>query len=138
MAHDGQDPTLSGDVRLADLLATGRAAIPPAEALLDAAKAHLRDVVVSDGRVSGAAVEAHQDAVHGLAWLATYVEALRQMQSWAEKLDAEGALSEVEALIHQIAFGEYVAQIAGGISMNQGETVRLHDLGLTDAECAAF
>ncbi|SEK36797.1 (2S)-methylsuccinyl-CoA dehydrogenase [Roseivivax marinus] len=138
MAHDGQDPTLSGDVRLADLLATGRAAIPPAEALLDAAKAHLRDVVVSDGRVSGAAVEAHQDAVHGLAWLATYVEALRQMQSWAEKLDAEGALSEVEALIHQIAFGEYVAQIAGGISMNQGETVRLHDLGLTDAECATF
>jgi (2S)-methylsuccinyl-CoA dehydrogenase len=138
MAHDGQDPTLSGDVRLADLLATGRAAIPPAEALLDAAKAHLRDVVVSDGRVSGAAVEAHQDAVHGLAWLATYVEALRQMQSWAEKLDAEGGLSEVEALIHQIAFGEYVAQIAGGISMNQGETVRLHDLGLTDAECAAF
>ncbi|ETW11941.1 acyl-CoA dehydrogenase [Roseivivax marinus] len=138
MAHDGQDPTLSGDVRLADLLATGRAAIPPAEALLDAAKAHLRDVVVSDGRVSGAAVEAHQDAVHGLAWLATYVEALRQMQSWAEKLDAEGELSEVEALIHQIAFGEYVAQIAGGISMNQGETVRLHDLGLTEAECAAF
>jgi (2S)-methylsuccinyl-CoA dehydrogenase len=37
----------------------------------------------------------------------------------------------VEQLIHQIAFGEYIWQIYGGIQMNQGEVVRLQDMGLT-------
>ncbi|MEO1724747.1 MAG: hypothetical protein AAFR84_20415, partial [Pseudomonadota bacterium] len=42
--------------------------------------ARLREAVTVDGRVSGAALEDNQTAAHGLAWLATYVEALRQMQ----------------------------------------------------------
>ena len=33
-----------------------------------------------------ALLEREQHAVHGLAWLATYVEALRQMQAWALRL----------------------------------------------------
>jgi (2S)-methylsuccinyl-CoA dehydrogenase len=36
----------------------------------------------------------------------------------------------MERLILQIGFGEYLAQIAGGIPMSQGETARLADLGL--------
>ena len=57
----------------------------------------------------------------GLAWLATYVEALRQMLGWAERLESAGRLGELEALILQAAYGEYLAQIAGGIPMSQGE-----------------
>jgi (2S)-methylsuccinyl-CoA dehydrogenase len=76
-------------------------------------------------------VEAEQTAAHGLAWLATYVEALAQMQVWAEKLLADNKFGEVEQLIHQIAFGEYLWQIYGGIPMNQGEILRLQDIGLT-------
>ena len=52
------------------------------------------------------------------------------MQRWAEALQAEGKFGEMEQLLHQIAFGEYLHQIAGGIPMNQGEVVRLQDLGL--------
>src|SRR6056297_4114639 len=103
MAHDGQDVAMANPIILTDLLTLTGAAVSPAEAVLDKARARMRDLVTVDGRVSGGAVEAHQFAAHGLAWLATYVESLRQMQSWAERLSAESKFGEVEQLIHQIA-----------------------------------
>lgn len=115
---------------LPDLLKTTAATLPTVESLETRAKDALRGEFVVDGRVNAAKVEANQTAAHGLAWLATYAEALRQMQKWAEKLDAEDKFGEMEQLIHQIAFGEYLSQIYGGIPMNQGEIVRLSDLGL--------
>ena len=131
MAHDGQDPTMTTQpTLLPDLLTLTGAAIAPAEAVLDKAKIAIRDRVSEDGRVSGRLIEANQTAAHGLAWLATYVESLRQMQKWAERLSADGKFGEVEQLIHQIAFGEYLHQIAGGIPMNQGEVLRLQEMGL--------
>ncbi|ASP20635.1 acyl-CoA dehydrogenase [Antarctobacter heliothermus] len=137
MAHDGQDLTLDG-VILPDLLTLTGAAVAPVEAILETARGHVRDIVVADGRVSGALVEQNQFAAHGLAWLATYVESLRQMQHWAATLDAEGTFGEVEQLLHQIAFGEYLSQIHGGIQMNQGEIVRLADMGLNQDERRAM
>jgi len=68
-----------------------------------------------------------------LSWLATYVESLRQMQNWAERLQADGKFGEIEQLIHQIAFGEYLAQLRGGIPMSQGEIIRLNDIGVDAA-----
>ncbi len=131
MAHDGQDIALSQPTLLDDLLGLTGAAVAPAEAVLARAKDVLREATTVDGRISGAAIEANQTAAHGLAWLATYVESLRQMQNWAERLNADGKFSEVEQLIHQIAFGEYLWQIYGGIPMSQGEILRLQDMGLT-------
>ncbi|AEI95355.1 acyl-CoA dehydrogenase family protein [Roseobacter litoralis] len=134
MAHDGQDPSFHVTVLVDDLLKVTAAAVPPVEALLETAKARVRAKVSENGRVSGALIEQHQTAAHGLAWLATYAQSLRQMQKWAETLNAEGNFSETEQLIHQIAFGEYLWQIYGGIQMNQGEIVRLQDLGLDQSE----
>lgn len=131
MPRDATDQSNNTSVMLPDLLATTGATIAPLRALLETAKDCVRDLVVEDGRVSGARVEAEQTASHGLAWLATYVEALAQMQVWAEKLQGEGKFGEVEQLIHQIAFGEYLWQVYGGIPMNQGEILRLQDIGLT-------
>ncbi len=131
MAHDGQDMTMTDGVVLADLLDVTGAALAPVERILEKAKNSVRDMVSSNGRVSGGLVEANQCAAHGLAWLATYVESLRQMQGWATALSAEGKYAETEQLIHQICFGEYLWQIYGGIQMNQGEVVRLQDMGLS-------
>ncbi|MFD3190795.1 acyl-CoA dehydrogenase family protein [Sedimentitalea sp. HM32M-2] len=134
MAHDGRDLQMTtrenGAVILPDLLALTGAAIAPVQGVLDIARARLRDMVTQDGRVSGALIEANQTAAHGLAWLATYVESLQQMQGWAERLTADGKFGETEQLILQIAFGEYLHQIAGGIPMNQGEILRLQEMGL--------
>ncbi|OWU86546.1 acyl-CoA dehydrogenase [Oceanicola sp. 22II-s10i] len=137
MAHDGQDLT-TRPALLPDLLALTGAAIAPAEAVLDRAIAVLKDALSENGRISARAVEANQTATHGLAWLATYVESLRQMQKWAEKLDAAGSFGELEQLLHQIAFGEYLWQMYGGIQMSQNEIVRLQDLGLSQDDQRAL
>ncbi|WP_209598888.1 acyl-CoA dehydrogenase family protein [Ruegeria sp. HKCCSP351] len=131
MAHDGQDMTqMTTDAVLPDLLDLTRAAVPAVDAVFEKARASVRGMVTAEGRVSGALIEANQTAAHGLAWLATYSQSLQQMQRWAEALQAEGKFGEIEQLLHQIAFGEYLHQVAGGIPMNQGEVVRLQDLGL--------
>ncbi|MEM9778522.1 MAG: acyl-CoA dehydrogenase family protein, partial [Pseudomonadota bacterium] len=124
---------------LLDLLGLTSAALPAAEAVEAAARTSLRSRISGEaGRISGKALEADQQAAHGLAWLATYVESLRQMQHWAEQLSAAGQFGEVESLLHQIAFGEYLAQIEGGLPMSQTELVRLADLGVSEAERAGF
>ncbi len=131
MAHDGQDVTnMTQPAVLPDLLSLSAAALPGVQAVFDKAVESVRAQVTSEGRISGALIEANQTAAHGLAWLATYHQSLQQMQRWAEALQAEGKFGEMEQLLHQIAFGEYLHQIAGGIPMNQGEVVRLQDLGL--------
>ncbi len=131
MAHDGQDIGNATPVLLDDLLALTGAALAPVQAITELARTRLRDQFSVDGRVSSSLVEKHQTAAHGLAWLATYAQSLRQMHTWATKLDVQSKFGEVEALILQIAFGEYLWQIYGGIQMNQGEVLRLQDLGLS-------
>jgi (2S)-methylsuccinyl-CoA dehydrogenase len=138
MAHDGQDIAMAQPTLLSDLLALTGAAIPPVERLLERARAAVAAQVTVEGRVSGAAIEANQTAAHGLAWLATYVESLRQMQGWAERLSAQGQFGEVEHLIQQIAFGEYLSQIRGGMLMNQGEILRPQDIGLDEEDMRAL
>ncbi|WP_127112826.1 acyl-CoA dehydrogenase family protein [Shimia sediminis] len=131
MAHDGQDLTMTQTVLLPDLLTLTGAAVGPLETLLEKATQSVRDMVSEDGRVSGTKLEQNQMAAHGLSWLATYVEALRQMQNWATRLNDNGQFGEMEQLIHQIAFGEYLWQVYGGIPMSQNEMMRLQDLGLS-------
>ncbi len=118
-------------VILTDLMSLTEKATVTAKTLVDAALAKMRARVCEESRVSVAKLEANQSAAHALAWLATYVEALAQMQAWAKRLQNHGTFGELEQLIHQIAFGEYVNQIAGGIPMSQGEIARLADMGLS-------
>ncbi|MEX1235612.1 MAG: acyl-CoA dehydrogenase family protein [Roseovarius sp.] len=138
MAHDGQIDLAAKSAVLDGITDISRAALGPVDAVVAAAKSALRQTVTVDGRVSGAMVDENQTAAHGLAWLATYAEALRQMQAWADRLTTDGKFGEVEALIHQIAFGEYLAQIQGGIPMSQGELLRLQDIGLTREQMAGL
>jgi len=108
-----------------------------AEALLADATVELRARVAVDGRAVSRMLDREQRAAHGLAWLATYVEALRQLAAYASRARAGGRLGETEELIVRIGVAEYFAQILGGIPMSQGEIVRLADLGLGAAKIAA-
>ena len=117
---------------------TCAAALGAAEGLLDAARAAVRGLVAREGRVDGARLDEHQFAAHGLAWYATYVEALRQLLGWAVRLDAAGDLGELEGLMLRAAFGEYLAQLAGGVPMSQVEVARPADLGVDEGALAAF
>ena len=130
MTLDRLNMTQTSSLILTDLRSLTAQALPIVDNVFDTAKSTLRAMVTDDGRISGALIEANQTAAHGVAWLATYTQALHQMQGWANRLVADGKFGEVEQLIHQIAFAEYLLQIAGGIQMNQGEVVRLQDMGL--------
>ncbi|HEY5046994.1 MAG TPA: acyl-CoA dehydrogenase family protein [Rhizomicrobium sp.] len=123
---------------LPHLLAHCDEAALAAEGLLIDAKARVRTIVCEDGRVCQTLLDREQRAAHALAWYATIVEALRQMARWARRLEREKRLGELEQLILQAAFGEYLAQLAGGIAMSQNEVARPADLGLADDEVAAF
>ncbi|CAN1500090.1 CaiA Acyl-CoA dehydrogenases [Paracoccaceae bacterium] len=129
MPHDGHAMTES--VVLADLQALTAAALPEVEALFIAGRDGIKAAVTVDGKVMASALEARQSSAHALAWLATYFEALRQLDAWAGRLTETGQFGAMEALILQIGFGEYLNQIAGGIPMSQTEFARLSDLGLT-------
>ena len=115
-----------------DLLGQTKSTIDPAIRLFQKAKTNVSVLVTDAGKVSGALVETHQNAAHALSWQATYVESLVQMQQWADRLQQDGKLGEMEQLLLQIAFGEYLSQIDGGIPMSQGEIARPRDMGLSD------
>ena len=121
---------------LPDLLSLTGRALDAAEAVLAAAKRALLAELAPGGTLDPALLEQRQFAAHGFAWMATYVEALRRMRLWAERLDQAGELREAEALMLQMAFGEYLGQLQGGIALSQGEVLRPHDLGLSEEALA--
>ncbi len=111
------------------LLEQASAAVAAADKILQAAKSGVSAKVKEAG-----GVDAVQHAAHGLAWLATTVEGLRQMHVWATRLKEEGRFGEFEQLILAAAFAEYLSQIAGGIPMSQGEIIRPEAMGVSRAD----
>ena len=94
---------------------------------LDEYLADLR-VIVKDTYNNPEVQDKYQSKVHGLAWIATYVEALKQMSIWAEQLLKGGNFSQTERIILILSFNEYLNQIFGGIMMSQNEIVRPVDI----------
>lgn len=122
-----------------NLLPTCAAALQVSDQLVAHATAAVAQLVRgADGHIDGARLEDEQYAAHGLAWLATYAATLKETLHWAERLQGEGKLRELETLILQAGFGEYLAQMQGGISMSQVEIIRMADLGVTQEALQTF
>lgn len=100
------------------------------EILLSHVIDHVREYALVEGRVSSAKLDEHQFETHSLAWIATYIESLRQMHYWAEIAIKNDKFDEIEKLLLQISFGEYLTQIQSGIPMSQTEFARLKDMDL--------
>ena len=99
------------------LTALSREATRVSEKLLTDATAAVRQRVVAQGHLVERLFDREQRATHGLAWLATYVESIRQLARYADRLHASAALQPIEELLIQIGIGEYLGQILGGIPM---------------------
>ena len=108
-------------------------AVAAADKVLAAAKAGVRIKIQEAGGIDNA-----QHVAHGLAWLATAVEGLRQMHDWASRMSGEGRFGEFEQLLLAAAFAEYLAQIGGGIPMSQLEIIRADALGVSKADIRRF
>ncbi len=131
-SKDGAEAELS---HLVEHLASAATAV---EAVFARAKAHVAAAIMPNGRIDGAILDTEQHMAHGLAWLATYAAAIRELAGFAARLQRDGMFGETEQLTVQIAVGEYLNHIAGGMPMNQGEFVRLADLGVTRGAAAGL
>ncbi|MBK8906929.1 MAG: acyl-CoA/acyl-ACP dehydrogenase [Rhodospirillales bacterium] len=137
--NDTANENLADDkLLIADLIPTCEEAYAAVQHLLVEVRKQVARRVVRDGRISADLVDQEQFAAHGYAWMATYSSSLRAMLAWAERLHGDGRWGELEQLYLQAAFGEYLAQIAGGIPMSQVEIVRPGDMGVPDETLHAF
>jgi (2S)-methylsuccinyl-CoA dehydrogenase len=85
------------------------------------------------GKTQPALLQEHQRALHGLAWMATTVEAVACAAGWGERLVAIGRLGQGEELVLALGVGEYLAQLTSGIPMSQTEIFRPMELGMAQA-----
>ncbi|WP_417842437.1 acyl-CoA dehydrogenase family protein [Thalassospira sp.] len=123
---------------IANLTSLCDGALSALNPLYDATRDAVSTTICPDGKLDADQMEKHQFSAHGFAWFATYVNALRQMRAWAARLEQQDKFGRLEQLILQAAFGEYLAQISGGIAMSQGEIIRLGVMGTAPEAIAGF
>jgi (2S)-methylsuccinyl-CoA dehydrogenase len=128
----------SSESSLPDLIPLLDSAAEAANGLRDRCREAVAGKVSQGGKIDGDALEREQHAAHGLAWIATYAEALNQIASYARRMSDEGRFGEMEALLAQIGAAEYASQLAGGVPMSQGEIARTHELGVSEKDQTAF
>jgi (2S)-methylsuccinyl-CoA dehydrogenase len=128
----------SSESGLPDLIPLLESTAEAANVLRDRCREAVAGKVGQGGKIDGEALEREQHAVHGLAWIATYAEALNQVASYAHRMVDEGRFGEMEALLAQIGAAEYASQLAGGVPMSQGEIARTHELGVSEKDQTAF
>lgn len=118
---------------MTDALNLCRAALPDAQAFRDAAARAATALAAPGGPVEPDKLDTNQFALHGFAWMSTYVTALEQLLGWAERLEHDGRLSDLEQMILTSGFGSYLKQLKYGIAMSQDEITRPGDLGLDES-----
>ena len=123
---------------LPDLLGTCAEAQRSVDAFVETARARVAAMVTVDGKVNGERLNEEQYAGHGLSWIVTYATGLRELLHWAERLEHAGQRGEIENLILQAAYGEYINQLRSGLAISQGEIVRPGDMGMSDADIASL
>ena len=130
MAHDGQDMTLQSPILLDGLLdLTRRGDCTGRDGVRDRKGTCARQVSRGWARFGPAGRDASdRGARAGMARHLCWKRCGR-CRNGPRRCSQNGKFGEIEQLIHQIAFGEYLWQIYGGIQMNQGEIVRLQDHG---------
>ena len=128
----------SASSQITDLIPLLQSTAEAANTLRDRARDAVAGRVMQSGKIDGDALEREQHAAHGLAWIATYVEALRQIADYAKRMHGEGRFGEMEALLAQIGAAEYAVQLMGGVVMSQNEIVRLHELGVSEKDASSF
>lgn len=95
---------------------------------LEAMRAKLGD----EARPSAKRLDEEQLGAHALAYLATELEACRQLEAWATTLGGEHELQIAASYIGSLALG-----LRGGIDLGPCETISLRELGLDEADLEA-
>lgn len=106
--------------------------------LIAAMKDAVAAQVAPSGKVDRKLLDQHQLIAHGLSWATTYHMGLVELLAWGRTLETEGAFGPLEQAIIRAGFGEYLAELASGIPISQGEIVRPAMMGVPAAQIRAF
>lgn len=120
------------------LIENCEAAVKAATALVHKAKQAVTARVFLDDRLNKEKLEHEQYAAHGFAWYATYAETLKETLGWMKDIHEAGKFGDLEQALVCVGFGDYLAQMAGGICMSQCEIVHLTDMYLDAADGSVF
>jgi len=99
------------------------------ERLYGRAHDNVKALVTEGDRISGKKLNQNQLAAHAVAYMATELEACRQMASWAERVGGD-----YEGKVARAYIGEVARSMAGGIDLGPCESVGLGDLGISDGD----
>jgi (2S)-methylsuccinyl-CoA dehydrogenase len=114
---------------MSDIAARALAAAEQAQAYLLAAREQAAARLMRDGRIDAKLADAGQRALHGLAWIATTVQAIVQTAGWV----ARGDPTTLDELVVAVGVGEYFCQLVSALPMSQNEFLRPQEIGLEDA-----
>jgi (2S)-methylsuccinyl-CoA dehydrogenase len=120
-----------------DLPALMDGAIESVARLTGLARQAVAQTVLRDGALDASAMDREQHATHGLAWFATYEQALVQLRDQSDRARAQGRFADIDALLTQIVFSEYLSQLFGGIPISQNEIIRPQALGIAPSDIEA-
>ena len=84
--------------------------------------------VARDNTVHAPSLERHQFIAHGYAWVATCLEALKQLAGWSRQLLEQDGFTELNQAIFRAGTGGYLQQLLHGIAMSQDEVFRPEDI----------
>lgn len=114
-------------------IASAKAAAAAARTYAADARARSAALIAPEGKVQSKLANREQRLVHSHAWIATTAEALAATAGWAQRGADAGRFGAIEELVLRVGFGEYCAQLMGGVPMSQTEFARPGELGLADA-----
>ena len=112
-----------------------RSAVAAIEDLYRRALPRVTEHVSENGKISGKKLEQHQLAAHALAYLATELEAARQLVEWSDRVSSAGG--SLERKIAEAYVGELLRELQGGVNLGPCESISPSDLWLTSDDFAA-
>jgi (2S)-methylsuccinyl-CoA dehydrogenase len=121
---------------MTDWIAAATSAAESARAYAAAVQARVAATIAPLGKPDPALADREQRLVHGFAWIATTSEALACTAQWAARSRDNARFGAIEELVLRIGFGEYLAQLVGGVPMSQNEVARPTELGVSRAAMA--
>ena len=101
------------------------------EGLYERALARVRPKVTDGDRTSAELLDREQLAAHALAYLATELEACKQLAAWAERVGGEHERAIAGAYV-----GEVARTLRGGVDLGPCETVSLREMGVRESDLA--
>ncbi len=99
------------------------------ERLYQRAHDNVKAMVTDGDRISAKKMNQNQLAAHAVAYMATELEACRQMASWAERVGGD-----YETKVARAYVGEVARSLVGGVDLGACENIGLADLGIKDGD----